>query len=219
MKWFKHSVTASRELPLRSIKADYGFYGVGIFWCILERVLHDDGLITVEELEREFCSRYFPRGKVRSIIMDYEFFHIDCHDNVTTADIKPELVSVDTTYTARPYLLNSSYELNKDIDIEEREIEESSLPTATPAPTPLSDEKKMADFMLSRYPRVSRMRKPLTFAEMSRLCKEYKAEAIHAQLENMENYPTLLTKYVSANLTIRKWLRADRVTPLSKANA
>ncbi len=64
--------------------------------------------------------------------MDCEFCHIDCHNSVTTADMNPEFVSVDTTYTARPYLLNSSYELNK--DKEKKESVDSSLPTATPTP-------------------------------------------------------------------------------------
>ena len=82
MLYFKHYANASRELPVRQIKEDMGYYGLGVFWTIMERVTQTDGMVTVEELEREFCSKNFSRKKVQSLIADYGVFSIDGYNCV-----------------------------------------------------------------------------------------------------------------------------------------
>ena len=86
MKWFRHEANASRELPVRQILADMGFYGLGVFWTIMERVVWNDGKVTAEELEREFCSRRFPKAKVRQLIEQYGVFRVDEFGRVRRAD-------------------------------------------------------------------------------------------------------------------------------------
>ena len=34
--WFKHDSTASRDLKMMKLKAIYGHFGIGLFWCLVE---------------------------------------------------------------------------------------------------------------------------------------------------------------------------------------
>lgn len=41
--WFKHDSTASRDLKLMSIKVIYDFWGIGVFWTIIEFLREQSG--------------------------------------------------------------------------------------------------------------------------------------------------------------------------------
>ncbi len=73
---------------------------------------------------------------------------------------------------------------------------------------PISEEeRKFLDGMQEHYPSVCKMKEPLTFQQYKKLLGKYTAEAIEDILERMENYVKLREKYISANLTIRNWIK------------
>ena len=86
MKWFKHSVTASLELPVSQILAQYGYYGVGVFWTIMERVCMSEGQFTVADLQRQFANKGFGANKVKEIILGFGAFKLDAHARVSPAE-------------------------------------------------------------------------------------------------------------------------------------
>lgn len=74
------------------------------------------------------------------------------------------------------------------------------------------DEEKEISFyeqMKEHYPRVMSMRQPLTWKQYLKMTTEdgFSARLIKSILEEMENYVLLTTKYVSASLTIRSWIK------------
>lgn len=76
----------------------------------------------------------------------------------------------------------------------------------------LTDEEKEDEFfklMKEHYPRVMTMKQPLTYKQYKKLIDEdgYSSRVIKDILEQMENYAPLNRSYVSANLTLRKWLK------------
>lgn len=86
MKWFKHSTLASKEVPVRDIRNKYGFYGLGIFWCIMEDVCLNEGRLTVGDLKRMYCSSRFSSTKVEDIILGFGCFKLDAHACVSVDD-------------------------------------------------------------------------------------------------------------------------------------
>lgn len=77
------------------------------------------------------------------------------------------------------------------------------------------DEEKEISFyeqMKEHYPRVMSMRQPLTWKQYLKMTTEdgFSARLIKSILEEMENYAMLSQRYVSANLTIRNWIRNKR---------
>lgn len=57
---------------------------------------------------------------------------------------------------------------------------------------------------------VSKMKKPLTNDEATKLVEEFTKEEIKETFMNMENYKPLQTKSISAYLTCKKWITKDR---------
>ena len=70
-----------------------------------------------------------------------------------------------------------------------------------------------ADFnrqMKEHYPRVSSMKKPLTWDQYRKLKEKYSVEEIAHTLKCMENRANLNTRYVSAYLTVLNWIHYER---------
>ena len=165
MKWFKHGANASREVPVGQILAEMGYYGVGVLWTMMERVVWNDGRVTVRELEREFCARHFSKRLVRKIIMDYGLFAVDSNERVSiakkqsakTPDDIPDVIPDDTPDDKAKTLddipddtpSNAPAYLDKEIDIEE-EVEVEETETTTPT-TDSSSDVDDKDGVLTKY--------------------------------------------------------------------
>ena len=184
---------------MRRIIEAYGLSGYGLYWCIKERVAELRGLLSLNALMHEFCTHNFSRNRVRDIIDLSEMFEIS-DEGLVSLKRKMEGESDEkNTNSARANLLNT-------LDKEERYKKDSSIEALISASTSES-EKEFYLRMKVEYPRVCQMQEPLTFAEMQRLLNEYPRERIHMALNDMENFPNLLTKYLSANRTLRKWIK------------
>jgi len=59
----------------------------------------------------------------------------------------------------------------------------------------------------SEFPKLLKMKEPLTSIQAERLEKEYGNELVFKTMEGMQNKPNLHKDYESANLTIRSWIR------------
>ena len=197
MKWFKHNCNAAQELPVRRIKAKYGYHGVGIYWCLMELVVMYEGTLCLTEVVEEFCSRYFSRQKVQELIKDAGCFVIDSNNNLTLAGKSESKTSADGVNTAHTNINNGS---NKEKIEKKRDINALIAQSESP------EEKEFYERMLAEYPRICQMQQPLTYQEMLRLVEKYTAEKVTAALSDMENYPKLLTGYLSASRTCRKWI-------------
>lgn len=78
------------------------------------------------------------------------------------------------------------------------------------------DEEKSAQarhplqvYIENNFKNVSKIKDQLTFQECERLVSEFDKRKIAATLLSMENKKDLTKKYVSVNLTLRKWLAMD----------
>lgn len=80
---------------------------------------------------------------------------------------------------------------------------------------PPPPEHSLVTWIKKHTPRVHKLKKPLTNEEAERLIadldigKNERGEMLKGILMSMENYAPLLSKSVSANLTIRKWWKME----------
>lgn len=95
MKWFKHYSMASMQTPVRSINEQYGYYGLGVFWCIMETVCLHEGCISVGEIERMFCSKRFSKANVKDLLLGYGLFKVSARSLVSLADDIPTVKRSD----------------------------------------------------------------------------------------------------------------------------
>ena len=208
MKWFKHSSTASHDLPVRRILDAYGYQGVGIFWCIVERVVQNDEQISLEVLVREFGDKHFYNAKVRKLITECGFFVIsEDGSSVKISPTNTEQVpnnSRANTETARANKVNN-LERDKEKEKKKKDIKKDSSKDAQICVCMSEPERIFLEKMRVEYPRVSSMKQPLTYAQFLRLQKILSKDELLALLNDMENYPKLTTNCLSANLTIRSW--------------
>ncbi|MEB3375437.1 hypothetical protein SFC43_27115 [Bacteroides sp. CR5/BHMF/2] len=54
---------------------------------------------------------------------------------------------------------------------------------------------------------MGKLKEPFTEAQFERIKQDFPIEVIENTLRSMHNYRELLKKYVSANLTFRKWAK------------
>ncbi len=91
-----------------------------------------------------------------------------------------------------------------ELEREKRNKRDSSIEALISASVSDS-EREYYQHMKEEFPRICQMQQPLTFAEMQRLLNDFPRERILTVLNDMENFPRLLTGYLSANKTCRKW--------------
>lgn len=84
--------------------------------------------------------------------------------------------------------------------------------THTPQPEEKPKNENFEKFKLwiAEYaPNVGKLKEPFTEDQFERIKKEFPLQLIQDTLVSMHNYRELLKKYVSANLTFRKWAKRD----------
>ena len=82
--------------------------------------------------------------------------------------------------------------------------------TREDSPPPESENfKKFKAWIDVNAPNVGKLKEPFTEAQFERIKQDFPIEVIENTLRSMHNYRELLKKYVSANLTFRKWAKKD----------
>ena len=103
----------------------------------------------------------------------------------------------------------------KESIVEDCKGEEGDTRAGTHDPTPKPEKPKNENFekfknwITENAPNVSKLKEPFTEEQFERIKKEFPLQLIQDTLVSMHNFRELLKKYVSANLTFRKWAKRD----------
>ena len=77
MNWFKHYANADKDSRLQRLKTDYGFWGMGVYWSILERVVcYGEGCYPRNELMGMKLNRR-DTGVIKAVLDRYDLFLTD----------------------------------------------------------------------------------------------------------------------------------------------
>ena len=82
--------------------------------------------------------------------------------------------------------------------------------TRNPDPEPEKPNfEKFKQWIAANAPSVAKLKEPFTEEQFERIKRDFPLQLIQDTLVSMHNYRELLKKYVSANLTFRKWAKRD----------
>ena len=85
--------------------------------------------------------------------------------------------------------------------------------TRNPDPEPEKPKnenfEKFKQWIAANAPSVAKLKEPFTEEQFERIKRDFPLQLIQDTLVSMHNYRELLKKYVSANLTFRKWAKRD----------
>jgi len=273
-KWFKHSVTATLELPVNKIVKHLGYHGLGVFWTLVERLSLFGGRMPYADAERLFVSKQFVASKLVELIDDYGVFCLDRYDMIRFTDAfitwmedptqewcidadEDEVTDGEETSASGEEMSASGEEnsasgeqMSAKVEQKSAKVEQNSASgeqTTSKARVRLerekekdkekekkkhtqrnvcvyefsdSDSQEVKEFKLQMktyYPRLCRMRSPLTFGEMGKLKKLFPTGLIKQKLMDLENYQKLYVNYVSAYLTLRQWCQKEIDNPQTLA--
>ena len=93
--------------------------------------------------------------------------------------------------------------------------EEGDARVRTHDPNPEPEKPKNENFekfkqwIAENAPNVAKIKEPFTEEQFERIKRDFPLQLIQDTLVSMHNYRELLKKYVSANLTFRKWAKRD----------
>lgn len=93
--------------------------------------------------------------------------------------------------------------------------EEGDARVRTHDPNPEPEKPKNENFekfkqwIAANAPNVAKLKEPFTEEQFERIKRDFPLQLIQDTLVSMHNYRELLKKYVSANLTLRKWAKRD----------
>lgn len=189
-------------------------------------ILSRGNRMAMAELMRMLCGHNVPKREVCDILEQSQCFAYDekrefiwCTEqalewysvkdqkekNPSGPKNKEEIPSGVAHVGTLPTVGNNKYNNSKkrELKLSKRK---SIAELCSSAPSPA--EKEFYEQMMVNFPRICQMEEPLTYQEFQRLVADgIPIVSIREVLSDMENHKVLLMKYVSANLTVRKWLR------------
>lgn len=235
MQFFKHPCDARFRPFIKHLEKKYGWAGVGFYWRIVE-VISD---YKIKELPLKTALSWTTSGlgneDKKSIIKSKrnKIFYVDIHDTIRLRESKNStsrthpcadpIADTDAGGDAggdvglRAVPFSTTREENKEKKKNKKEIL-NCQELLEQADT--DEERDFYANMMEHYPRICQMKLPLTYEQLKRLLRDgHTYEELNWTLIQMENYLPLLQKCVSANLTIRNWIRRTREYSTNKHHA
>lgn len=88
--YFPHDMDAVSDPKLQAVLRLKGMEGIGAFWCLLERLYRQNGVLYVSEIPAMAWSLHTSEELLRSVISDFGLFEID-GDEVTSRSASARL--------------------------------------------------------------------------------------------------------------------------------
>ena len=88
--YFPHDMDAVSDPKLQAVLRLKGMEGIGAYWCLLERLYRQDGVLYVSEIPAMAWSLHTSEELLRSVISDFGLFDID-GDEVTSRSASARL--------------------------------------------------------------------------------------------------------------------------------
>lgn len=168
-----------------------------------KRVFDTFGILTSDRIQENYI---VAKTRAFNVILYEEFLLIEqtvykSHKYVTVMPITATLIAKKVTIKPQ-----------KEKEITEGEGERDSAAAVTHTPEQKNLFKNFQAWMGKHAPRVNQMKEPLTIDEYLKLRIKFNKETLCNLLLAMQNYKPLLSKSVSANLTILNWSKRENNT-------
>ena len=237
--YFPHFSNARTDRKILRLRKELQIEGYGIYFMILEVLrdtpnfkypMQDIDLLAVEFNTSE--------QKIRTVICNYGLFEIDENQHFFSekfneylepylkmkeqrmmagkASAAKRLLNNSSTTVQRPFndrsttVQQSKVKKSKEEKVNKSKEKEGVAPTgSTHTPDQIELFNQFSDWLGKHFPRVTKMKKPITIDEYLKLRETINRETLTKLLTAMENRADLHKKYVSAYLTIINWSKNE----------
>lgn len=172
----------------------------------------------LQELVRNSILVPFDYENKSYYVMDFSSERIDKpQKSKIPAEVIENVLSCAKNKKSRTFENAPDYSRTKENSLagEERKGEEckgedgSNTRTRATLPPESENYRKFKVWINENAPNVAKMKEPFTEQQFERIKQDFPIEVIENTLRSMHNYRELLKRYVSANLTFRKWAKKD----------
>lgn len=75
--YFQHDYNARSDPKLQEVLIEHGVAGIGVFWCIIEQLYEQDGILPLKSCKSIAFALHVDCKMVESIVQDFELFQND----------------------------------------------------------------------------------------------------------------------------------------------
>ena len=75
--YFQHDFNARNDPKLQNVLMEHGCAGLGVFWCIVEQLHEQDGILPLDGIKGIAFALHVEPKVVESIIRDFDLFECD----------------------------------------------------------------------------------------------------------------------------------------------
>lgn len=219
-QWIKLETDLMQDDRIVKLFSQFRLKGLATYFMI--RLLSDSRKDCTVSYILSVVGDYIGRRFIDSILSDFDLFDVDeskvvsariCSGSHACAHTDAHTDAHRDAHTIAdadvPLIVPSEHNIEKEREKKKR-VSVSMLLKLTTSP----QERAFYQEMLERFPRVCQMDKVLTYEQFQRIqAAGYTNQQIRDILQQMENNRHLLTKYVSAYLTLNNWIKAPLGPP------
>jgi hypothetical protein len=218
-EYFSHDYNARNDRKLTNLAMIRKMEGIGVYWCILEMMYENDGILPTEYDRIAFELRT-DSDLIKSVVNDFELFIVDGNTFCSESVNKRLKIRTDKSDKARENVTKrwdkykgnttviQSNEVRNTIKVKESKEKKKII-------EPLidlgwNDDKPLFQGLLKNYPKLFELKYPLKIEEHQKLIKQYEILPVKQIYMEMQNYKDLLKKSESAYLTACNWLNRKK---------
>jgi len=227
--YFSHDYNARSDVKIKRLIAKHGLLGYGIYWAIVEDLYQNANALPLDYESIAFDLRA-DASVIESVINDFELFIIE-GAKFGSLSIERRLdVRADKSSKARESArirwekhanalrLQSERNAIKERKGKEKKEKEIKEVVEVKKEEPI-EKHSLIVWIEKNTPRVQTMKEPISNQQAEKIVEDYKLkpEAVKETLLAMNN-SNKLKNYISANSTLRNWIRLDEKRKENQSN-
>ena len=202
--YFPHDSNAKDDPKCIMLIEELGMEGYGIFWMLIETLRDQPEYKAPVSMIPGLARRYNSTAeKVKAVVIRYELFEVDEDEFFFSESFTRRMKYIDEKRQKRSIAGRKGNEVRwgsqSDRNRIASKVKESKVKEIKEGIHPLCSDLK----------NVNSMKEPLTLSQGEALISEYGKDRVKDILLQMENYKPLVKKNLSANLTVRNWIKRD----------
>jgi hypothetical protein len=216
--WFSHDYNAGQDPKMIKLQMSMGHEGKGIFWDLVELIYSEGGKLSMAECEGYAFALRTDKNKLVRIINDFDLFKND-GINFWSESINRRLelrneksIKAKQSAIKRWGDANAMRTHNDGNAIKEKKGKEMKGNKINTDVFIFSEKEKnefsrFQNWIDAHTPSLSEMKEPFTIEQYFELRKSYRSRQITDMCEKMHNNPNITSKYKSAYLTLKNWIK------------
>lgn len=194
----------------------HGMAGLGAFWCIVEMLYEEDGILPTEYDRIAFELRA-DNDLIKSVIHDFDLFIINGETFYSESVNERLKIRTDKSDQARENVLKRwdkykrntgvkrAKQVSNTIKVKESKEKDSNIITILG----WNNDTELYNGLQKNYPKLFQLKAPLKHDEHCRLVLKYTEPKVKVVYMAMQNKIDLVKKYESAYLTANNWLNRE----------